>query len=511
MKNILFLITLFITVVLSACFDDKGNYDYHEINELQITGLPEELQVKYRNVDTLRATPVIEATADDGSMPDRYSFKWEAVSELKAGETQTTSYLIGEEENLSYFVELPDGEYNVNCLVKDTITRVTWKGTFKLRVTTQLNEGWLVLSDVNGNARLDLISMSAKEDMVVRDILQDAPELKGPKKINSVYQMYYNQWGTDLRFYIVTETATAALDVATYQWDEANEIRYEMLEYPADFSATNRTAGMGWELLVSDKYVFGGTTFGQEVLFGVPINYLTGDNGNYFNVASAVGVNTSSTAMYNDIILYDTSNKRFVKLATGGMRNCELMSVKESLFSWETGKDFVWMENSLYDGGTTYAILQDTEAPYTRYLYVMGMPSFGAGGAQKKFIELDGYPEIENATCFAVHPNNPWVFYAVGNTVYYFDLEGHKAEPIHLDSETITMLKFNLFRGINSAYDPVCNALQRKLIVGSVKSGGELNGVVHTYDLPTVIGDDFVESTMHSGFGTPVDVTYREK
>ena len=92
--------------------------------------------------------------------------------------------------------------------------------------------------------------------------------------------MYYNQWGTDLRFYIVTETATAALDVATYQWDEANEIRYEMLEYPADFSATNRTAGMGWELLVADKYVFGGTTFGQEVLFGVPINYLTGDNGN---------------------------------------------------------------------------------------------------------------------------------------------------------------------------------------------------------------------------------------
>lgn len=90
-------------------------------------------------------------------------------------------------------------------------------------------------------------------------------------------------------------------------------------------------------------------------------------------------------------------------------------------------------------------------------------------------------------------------------------MEGHKAEPIHLDSETITMLKFNLFRGINSAYDPVCNALQRKLIVGSVKSGGELNGVVRTYDLPTVIGDDFVESTMHSGFGTPVDVTYREK
>lgn len=49
MKNILLLLTVFIAITISACFDDKGNYDYHEINELQITGLPTELQVKYRN------------------------------------------------------------------------------------------------------------------------------------------------------------------------------------------------------------------------------------------------------------------------------------------------------------------------------------------------------------------------------------------------------------------------------------------------------------------------------
>lgn len=235
MKNILLLLTVFIAITISACFDDKGNYDYHEINELQITGLPTELQVKYRNADTLRATPVIEATADDGSMPDRYSFKWEAVSQLEAGEIQTTSYIIGEEQNLNYFVELPDGEYDVNCLVKDTITRVTWKGTFKLKVTTQLNEGWLVLSDVGGYARLDLISMSAKEDLVVRDLLREAPQLKGPKSLNVVFDMYYVQWGTDPRFYLITETTTATLDVVNYKWDEGNDIRYEMLEYPGRF------------------------------------------------------------------------------------------------------------------------------------------------------------------------------------------------------------------------------------------------------------------------------------
>lgn len=503
MKNILFLLTIFMTVVVLGCFDDKGNYDYHEINELQITGLPTEMQMKYRNADTLRVTPVIEATADDGSMSDRYSFKWEAVSQLKVGETQTTSYVIGEERELNYFVEIPDGEYDVNCLVKDTITRVTWKGSFKLKVTTQLNEGWLVLSDVEGYARLDLISMSSKEDVVVRDLLREAPRLKGPKGLNVVFDMYYVQWGTDPRFYLMTETTTATLDVATYEWDEGNDIRYEMLEYPVDFVASNRTAGMGWELLVSDKYVFGGTTFGQQVLFGVPINFIAGDNENYFNVAPAVGVNTSYSAYNPNRILYDTSNKRFVMIANS-MKNCELMSAKEAEFPWKTGKEFVYMANSRYDAGTVYAILQDTEAPYSRYLYAMKVGAYG-GVTQTKFMKLD-YPEIEKATCFAVHPSLPWLFYAVGNTVYHFDLEGHQIDPIHLAGETITMLKFNLFMGMYPN-----STMQNKLIVGSVKSGAGLNGVVRTYDVPTVFGDEFGTPTIHDGFGKPVDVTYREK
>ena len=120
-------------------------------------------------------------------------------------------------------------------------------------------------------------------------------------------------------------------------------------------------------------------------------------------------------------------------------------------------------------------------------------------------MKLD-YPGIEKATCFAVHPSLPWLFYAVGNTVYHFDMEGHQAEPIHLDGETITMLKFNLFMGMYPN-----STMQEKLIVGSVKSGSGLNGIVRTYDIPTVFGDEFDAPSVHDGFGTPVDVTYREK
>lgn len=502
MKNLLFLLTIFITVAFSACFDDKGNYDYHEINELQVTGLPVEKQIKYRNADTLRATPEIIATADDGSRTDRYSFKWEAVTKLKAGDVQTTSYTIGEERNLSYFVMIPDGEYDVNCLVKDTLTGVTWKGSFELKVTTQLNEGWLVLSDVDGYTRLDLISMSAKEEMVVRDLLKDAPRLKGPKKLNIVYDMYFISTG-DPRFYLITETTTTKLNMDTYEWDEGNDIRYEMLEYPDNFIASVRTAGMGWELLVSDKYVYGGTTYGQQVLFGVPINFIEGDGDNYFNVAPAVGVNTSYSAYQPKRVLYDTSNKRFV-MTGNTMKNCTLMpEIAKPLFPWVTGKDFVYMANSRYDGGSVYTILQDPGKPSERYMYVLKVS--GSTVTQSKYLKLD-YPEIDKATCFAVHPSLPWLFYAVGNTVYLCDLEGHYAKPVHLDGETITMLKFHVFVGLTA--NPT---MQNKLIVGTMKSGSGLNGVVRTYDVPTVFGDEFGTPSKHEGFGKPVDVTYRER
>ncbi|MFR7810043.1 MAG: hypothetical protein ACLU4N_12645 [Butyricimonas faecihominis] len=195
-----------------------------------------------------------------------------------------------------------------------------------------------------------------------------------------------------------------------------------MLEYPQNFVASNRTAGMGWELLISDKYVFGGTTFGQQVLFGVPINFIAGDDGNYFNVAPSVGVNTSYSAYNPNRILYDTSNRRFVMIANS-MKNCTLMTAKESEFSWVTGKDFVYMANSRYDGGSVYAILQDVEAPNSRYLYVMKVSAYG-GVTQTKFMKwiIRGLKKQLVLQYILVYLG----FYAVGNTVYHFDMEGHR-------------------------------------------------------------------------------------
>ena len=64
MKNILFLATLFITMVLSACFDDKGNYDYHPINEVKISGIKED-PYEILRWDTLKIPVTLENSLNE--------------------------------------------------------------------------------------------------------------------------------------------------------------------------------------------------------------------------------------------------------------------------------------------------------------------------------------------------------------------------------------------------------------------------------------------------------------
>ena len=51
----MWLLALICPLFLLSCYEDKGNYDYKEINEISIDGLKD--QTKYSNIGHLVATP----------------------------------------------------------------------------------------------------------------------------------------------------------------------------------------------------------------------------------------------------------------------------------------------------------------------------------------------------------------------------------------------------------------------------------------------------------------------
>ena len=500
MKTIYLILSVMI-FFLSGCFKDEGNYDYHDINEVTISGLPEEMQILYKNSDTLRAIPVVTGNFDDGDQ-SRYYYEWKAVSKKQSGNSTTTSYTIGTEQALEYFVTLPDNDYDVFCCVKDTLTRVTWKSSFPIRVTTVLNAGWLVLSDDGQKCRLDLISMSAKETKVIRDVMEDMPELEGPRGLNSVFNMNGASYGTEPRYFLLSQSGAYKLNINEFKWDEANSLRYEMMEFPENYAPGLRAAGYGWELVISEDMAFGvSKPYGIAGPFGLPCNHLTNSE-ETFKVAEAVGYYPHYYFSNGQKILYDLTNKRFVKLASN-MLSCEELKVSTPFFPWTTGKDFVYMGSTPYDGGSTYAILEDA-GTHKRYMYMMKVAS---GITQRKFIPLDDAPEIDKAEHFAVHPSSNWLFYAVGNKVYLYDMNGHSAIPIQLANEKVTLLKFNIFTGLSTDAN-----IQNQLIVGSVDDEtSATNGHVRFYAVPSAWGDEFIEPQSYDNFGKPVDVVYTQK
>lgn len=514
MKNIYYLLFM-MALMVTGCYEDLGNYDYHEINEIVIKGLPEEEVLKYRFSDTLQVEAIVVGDRDEGDM-SRYYYTWKAVSKGTNTGSTSQSYIIGNEAKLNYFVQLPDQKYDVYCYIKDTLTRVTWHASFVLKVTSVLNDGWLILSDLDGYARLDMLSLAGKEAVMVHDLLpKDMPLQKKPRKLCYVYNMMTS--ASNGRMYMLTESGANKLNTSDYTWDEANSLEYEMAEFSVNYAPDLITSGFGWEAIIGKNslYVESNAGAGGPVLFSLPLNYTEVEkvdgSGNvvvqkeYFELAPMLGSLTGYSASNPMKFVYDVTNKRFLMT---DMKKCAYPTTKEDKFKFRTGLDYVTTGVGLkgFNQNSVYTILEKLPGPQ-RYLYILNLA--GSGATQGDSLELKA-TDIGKATAFAFYPSLTYLFYAVGGTVYECDFSqpNLKAKPvITLENETITLLKFNIFRGLSAKPN-----LQNQLVVGSKLSDSGLSGRVRMYDVPVVFEKPFdLEVPYYNGLGIPVDATYREQ
>ena len=163
----------FSALLLAACFEDKGNYDDRDINEVTIEGIDtENVYQLYAYQSTLTINPVITSTIGDGQ---GYEYTWRIVPRQATEEDGTLDqYIVSHEKNLVYPVQLEDGDYTGFFEVKDPTTGVSWVQDFYLTVQSQGSEGWMALCDDNGKARLDLIGKNSEgEDVLFPDLWAD--------------------------------------------------------------------------------------------------------------------------------------------------------------------------------------------------------------------------------------------------------------------------------------------------------------------------------------------------
>lgn len=485
-------IFLSITLIfLSSCYEDKGNYDYREINEVKISPLKD--QTKYAMIDRLTITPDIQYTQN----PDgKYGYSWTARSlSEKDKEGNPVDYHLGNEKKLDYFIELNAGDYRVTLTVTDSVSSLKWSNSFKLTVATATYMGWMVLCEDNGFARLDMVEESGETPLYSRNILSYTS--LSPRKDPWKMVTFTLDMGGSYEIFMLTGEGCSRLVADDLSWEESNDFRYTL----ANPSLGNmKVEAMSMYPISGTLMVADGNAYWRQqqgsALFGLPVNLV---NGQQVKLAPYIGSDISGNTAFGgtNFVLFDEANRLFLRYAKNSS-NCSVLP------DFPQGYRLKYLQNTTYNGGTSYAILQQDDGSLRLF-------PFNANDlTPQALIPLD-IPNPENIHLFAFDPLYPYLFYAEGNQLYLYSWTEDKPEqritPMqNYKQEQITMLKYN--STLNGQFEDSAVYPDRYLLVGTVTT--DHVGTLHllepqaTLTLPT-------EQGSYSGFSKIIDATYRER
>ena len=510
------MMTLIVCSVACACSQDKGNYDYIDLNEPHVSGIAD---MNVLTFSRLEISPVIEG-GDFGA--DNYSFQWKVLDNVG----QTDPVVIGEHRDLDYEVTLAPASYTLFFTITELATGLYWQHDCQLTVSSSTSEGWMVLCSDQGRARLDFVS--SVTGVAARDVLKDngMPQMNGPRRI---------QWLSDKTdaaspYYLLTDDGATRLGKDSFEWKPEYDFAYEVAVQDKLVPHSIVSSGFGKMVVSGDKAHYC-EIMGIDGLYGSAVN-------KDFAVAPYVGANVLASQVYAAVyLLYDTDNKRMMAycplLATNDLGGLDPLATMDEMGqiaegmapgagvlgnafgAWPEGYDCLYMENTRYDPGNakmglTYVVLTDGENCYLygvqmgdmlRYAdctYVLGKGYYGEITQCRDIIHADAL--------YAFSSLKNYMYYAVGSKVYRVDLSMQDIKEelqFELPGERITCLKFNLYQqGGNMArsYD---------LIVATEKNG---EGVLRVYEGRESDGDfRNVEPEVYTGFAEIKDVTYKER
>jgi hypothetical protein len=147
-QNILFIACL--ALLLAACFEDKGNYDYKEIGTVNVEGI-DAIYTRVSMQDTLRVAPVI--TSDKPG--DTFACTWLLQpSSITARIMEADT--IGTDLVLDYPVNLRPGTRSLSLVATNLNSGGKTYLDFELRVTTRFSVGLYLLKEMGAYSELDL-------------------------------------------------------------------------------------------------------------------------------------------------------------------------------------------------------------------------------------------------------------------------------------------------------------------------------------------------------------------
>ncbi len=436
-KNYLLLSLLL--MAFTSCFEDEGNYDYKEVNDITIEGVRKYYLVYSYIGEKLE----IPTTIQTGYTDLEYAwYIWDATtSNSTSGEKEKKEMtLIGTEKDLAYEVNLPPNNYKVMLEAKSKSTGYALSVITDVEISTTFLRGFYILKEtMDGKSELDFHHQDGEP--LLENVLTSTGQKPMDGKPLSLGICYSHGY----------------IDPITNKVDKCNTIAITTKNKEIAFFSTKDMV----KLHDNTNVVYGGLESGET-----PYRAFTFPFANCFLSSRGATVSYPSDVM-------DSSGTFGTQTGTGGSVYATPVDAESTMMYWNQEDqcvDYVmgmWMGHDArgdYKNGDfptngmeclmmgasvsttpaySYFLLKDRNGK--QYLYESDINKMQTVDR----IELDPNSKLANATCYAV---NMWtagyLYYVYENQLYAYSLptRNESNSPLPLrgmgSGEQITYLSY---------------------------------------------------------------------
>lgn len=449
MKKLVYILSVFL---LTACYDDKGSYDYHDICEVTIEGIESVYEVIYRE-STLEIDPKITVTEGDINDTTRFAYEW------RANVAYNSTELLGTDRVLRYHVDLAPRDYILYFRVTDLQTDVVTVMTSTLKVGVAYSKGILLLGeDAQGYVDVQMLSM-LNDTILYKDLLKDngLPPLKNPVDIIHTGAANDSKY---IKLWVLTKDQGYSLDRQTFAGSESDvfsDLLFLSRDYETEFvpvdiiprvkDKSGNTGGFGGyyrAVVCNNGYIFSsylGLMGGDY--YNDPVNCLSTDVNTYYEAFPYLFYTLNN---YGGFVWFDVQNKRFLKVGSFASNSSLMEDSADDPFPWNQGSTermLVYGENGLNGGnssGVSFAIMKDPAGSYYIYKFL----ATSNPTKESCYTITPVAANFEQAEHYAFSSRRTVVYYSVGSVLYAYDYNRGNEKLYTFDmGDPITMLSFD--------------------------------------------------------------------
>ncbi len=511
MKKILY--SLFALVMLTGCYEDKSSDRYDPVGSIEITGI-ESSYTKTALVDVLEIRPEVTSTdpADDVS---EFEYLWTCYTTLEAMKSEEEGaepVMQWHTKDLTWPLDVNADGYRLILQVTNPATGYSVYETTSLQVNTSFSVGFYFLKETaDGNTELDFHAPDGA--MTASDLLTwqfGAPIAGAPTNLSLVANpgaAFNNYPYMDLETgEIFSSPGTPAIAVMGGKDMKIMRLNDMTLIYDYDqlfFSGTapdEKPVNALFMSMMANTAVFTEKGFYHGARPSSRLSFPIAPTG------TSIGKVTKLNVMTPAYVAFDEGNGQFLYYAWGGTQTPVSYTNGYSPFDIDCRALFMGTDNNTdYDAGRGWAILQDKTEPSERYLYRLIQT------ATNPITDIRQIPAASEFNTAQVYGNNKgtstqMLYGGVGDRFYIYNTGSDtetQVSPTGMGSgETITMITHK--PGIQNPVDGSAPPVNGYMLIATHKDGGYK---VYVYDMVGGIPDGNPVKT-YTGTGKVVDMQY---